>query len=159
MIIEMESIGPKINSDDIKDLELKLNLKFPESYKRFLLECNGGEPVERAINFKIKGNSFEGDYIASFYEVSDDTSYGINKNMENHGLNIPDKLIYIASTPAGNYFLLSLQEDSYGNVFYKNHEVEDHLPFAPANNILPESIIKIANTFDEFLSFLYDPDQ
>jgi len=159
MFTGMEDSGPEIGSLDIESLEHKLKVVFPESYKNFLIKFNGGEPIERAINFNTSEKKQKGDYIDFFYEVSNDVSYGIYKNMENHGFKLPEKIIFIGSSPAGNYFLLSLREDSYGNIYYKNHEVEDSTVFSPQNDRLPESMLKVAEDFDSFLSYLYDPDE
>lgn len=159
MLNEMEVSGLGVGLQGIESLELKLSLKFPHSYKDFLLKFNGGEPVERAIDFDGSKISQVGDYIASFYEVSEDVSYGILKNYVNHGDTIPSGMIFIADSPAGNLFLLSLRNDSYGEVYYKDHEIEDESDFLPELGILPESMVKIADSFDIFTSMLYDPDE
>ena len=158
MLNEMENVGPEIDIQAIRDVEDMLKARLPQDYIEFLLKSNGGEPAERAIDFDGKKLKKGGDYVATFYEVSDDVSYGIKKNMENHGDKVPAGIIFIASSPAGNYFLMSLREDSYGHIYYKDHEIEDKIPFSPLNDQLPESIVKISDSFTEFTTRLYDSD-
>lgn len=158
MLKEMEHNGPKITKNSIVNLESSLKKQLPNEYKAFLLEYNGGEPIQRAIDFDAQELRINGDYIATFYEVSDDITYGILPNIENHAGLIPQDMIFIAISPEGNYFLLSLREDSYGEVFYKDHEIEDKTTLNINSGILPESMIRIAGNFKSFISMLYDPD-
>lgn len=156
----MEGKGPEINEDSIIKLEASLKKNLPKDYREFLLEYNGGEPIQRAIDFDAQKLRTSGDYIASFYEVSDDITYGVLENIKNHADLIPEDMIFIADSPGGNYFLLSLRNDnSYGKVFYKDHEFEDKSEFNPQTGLLPESMILVANNFSEFLEKLYDPDE
>lgn len=159
MNLELENCGPEINFLDIEKFEANLSIRLPHTYKNFLCLNNGGEPIQCAVDFKENIIASNGDYIASFYELTQDVTYGLEPNMKHHGEKLPKGLIYIANSPAGNFYLLSTREDSYGQIFYKDHEFEDQTPFDPINNQLPESIVKIADDFDEFIAKLYDPDE
>lgn len=159
MFKEMESEGPKLDINELSKLEKEIGIEFPLDYKEFLMEFNGGEPIERAIDFESIKLHKQGDYVATFYEVSNDVSYGILPNMVNHGRDLPVGLIYIASTPSGNYFLLSLREDSFGKIFYKDHEICGTREFDYDRGILPKNIELISESFGELLSRLYDPDE
>lgn len=159
MFTEMDTRGPEVDNKDILHLEAFLKTPVPDDYKQFLTDFNGGEPVECAINFEAKELQKNGDTVSTFYEVSEDISYGIQSNMENHSDLIPNGLIFIASTPAGNYFLLSLREDSYGFIYYKDHEINDSIGMDVSNDQLPESMAFISENFSGFLNLLYDPDE
>ncbi|WP_196812481.1 MULTISPECIES: SMI1/KNR4 family protein [unclassified Pseudoalteromonas] len=148
-----------LSAEDIKNAEEELSLKLPEPYKFFLLQNNGGVPEKCAIDFQAKKLRLQGDDIKFFFSiggrVTNDIKYK-NKPMNNL---LPQGLIYIANTHSSNFIILSTREDSYGQIFYKDHEFEDQTPFDPINNKLPESIVKIADDFDEFIAKLYDPDE
>ncbi len=154
MLTEVIDTGKKLNLGDLKDAESELGYIFPEPYKKFLLKYNGGEPRESYIDFNAKKLKISGDAINVFYGLGvmpcDDVI---------HKMVLPEGLVFLADTPGGNYFLISLRRDSYGEVFYKDHEFEDSSPFDPSNNIMPESIVKVSDNFDDFLSYLYENDE
>lgn len=158
MLTEMENEGPELDSEQLEKLERRLPKSLPDSYVQFLNTYNGGEPVERAIDFHSSKLKQQGDYIATFYEVSDDVSYGLLPNIEIQGSTFPAGLICIATSPSGNYYLLSLREGSYGKVFYKDHAIEDNSIFDDAVGVYPESIELISDSFNDFICRLYDPD-
>ena len=114
--------------------------------------------MERAVDFDAPKLNKRGDYCERLYAVSDSIDYGIEPNLRNHGDQLPEGFIYIGASPAGNYFLLSLRDDSYGEVYYKDHEYADVTSFDPAAAHIPESMLKIADTFSDFTAQLYDPD-
>lgn len=148
-----------ITVEDVNNAEEKLALKLPELYKLFLLQNNGGVPEKYAIDFQAKKLRLQGDDIKIFFSIGGKVTNDItfkNKPINN---SLPQGLIYIANTHSSNFIILSTREDSYGQVFYKDHEFEDKSPFDPINNQLPESIVKIADDFDEFIAKLYDPDE
>lgn len=62
--------------------------------------------------------------------------------------------LYIEYTHSSNFFLLSLRDDSFGSIYYKDHEQEDFSDFDVDD--LPESIIKVSDSFHDFLSRLYE---
>lgn len=159
MFTEMEMQGPEISQPDIDKLETFLDKKLPTSYKGFLLEFNGGEPIECAFDFDGEKLGISGATIATFYEVSDDVSYGIQPNIENHSDLVPEDCFVIATTPAGNYVFMSLAGESEGQVFYKDHEVESLGDFNPSGGLLPDSVVALADSFEAFLGMLYDPDE
>jgi hypothetical protein len=158
MLKSIKTFGNPTSSSALIALEEKLAAKLPSAYREFLLRSNGGRPVECCIDFDAPKLRCEGDTVNFFFEISEGSTYDIEHMMESFGSHIPQGMIFIGTSPGGNYFLLSLRPHSYGQVFYKDHDFEDFLEFDEAINQLPESIVKIAATFDEFLERLYDPD-
>lgn len=151
--------GPEIAEQDVAGLEVFLGKQLPEDYKAFLLEFNGGEPIECAIDFDGEKIKISGATVATFFEVSDDISYGIQPSAEKHSDLVPEDCIVIATTPAGNLFFLSLRDDSFGQVFYKDHEIEGISEFLPSQEQLPENIVFVSVDFGDFIERLYDPDE
>lgn len=155
----MNKVGDQLNGSDILNLETELTYSLPNSYKDFLLNTNGGVPVESYIDFNENNLKVPGDEIKRFYGVGGKASTDLLHKMESIGDNLPKGMIFIANTHGGNFFLISLREDSYGEVFYKDHEYEDKLPFDKKNNPLPESMVLVAENFSNFLGGLYNPDE
>ena len=155
----MSNIGCKLSSKDLETAENELGYALPEAYKYFLLKYNGGVPVESYIDFEADKLKLPGDEVKKFYGLGVKSANDIVHKMKEIGYNLPEGLVLIANTHGGNFFLLSLRDDSFGQVFYKDHEFEDKSPFDPSNNILPESIVKISNSFDDFLVRLYEGDE
>lgn len=159
MLNGMNATGDKLNSRDLEGAENELGYALPKAYKDFLLKYNGGVPVESYIDFEAEKLKLPGDEVKKFYGLGVKPVNDIVHKMKEIGYNLPKGFIFIANTHGGNFFLLSLRDDSFGQVFYKDHEFEDKSPFDPSNNILPESIVKISNSFDDFLVRLYEDDE
>jgi SMI1 / KNR4 family (SUKH-1) len=158
MLTSIEPTAAAITEIELSALEKQLNAKLPQSYRTFLLKTNGGEPRECGIDFSAPKLRRKGDTVNYFFEVSDDPTYGIAPMRQEFGSDIPLGLVGIGISPGGNYFFISLRPKSYGQIFYKDHDFEDSTEFDEVTNQLPESIVKIADSFDEFQASLYDPD-
>ena len=159
MLTEINNTGKELSLGDLEGAESELGYVFPEPYRKFLLKYNGGEPTESYIDFKAEKLKLPGDAVNVFYGLGVKPCDDIIHKMKVIGCQLPEGLIFVADTPGGNYFLLSLRDDSYGEIFYKDHEFEDNSPFDPNSKMLPESIVKISNNFDDFLACLYNGDE
>jgi len=158
MIETMAFSGKKLFSKDIDEAEAQLKLVFPESYRNFLLKYNGGSPEECAFDFNGDKLKVQGDDIKYFFNLGGKKTNDVVHKSLSKDFIVPEGVILIANTHTSNFFLLSLREDSYGQIFYKDHEFEDTLQFDPQNNVFPESIVKVSDSFEGFISNLYDPD-
>ncbi|MBZ9560089.1 SMI1/KNR4 family protein [Halomonas coralii] len=152
MLSHMTATGKKLRPEDLSRAEDELGHALPEAYKSFLLKYNGGVPLESYIDFEAEKLKLPGDEIKKFYGLNAKPANDILHKMKEIGCNLPAGLIFIANTHGGNFFLLSLREDSYGEVFYKDHELEDKSPFDPENGTLPESTAKVSRAFREPLN-------
>ncbi|MBZ9558059.1 MULTISPECIES: SMI1/KNR4 family protein [unclassified Modicisalibacter] len=155
MLLEICNTGKNLSLSDFEEVERKLKKPLPMAYKKFLLKHNGGEPRESYIDFDAEKLNLSGQAINVFYGLGVQPCDDIVHKIGSIGDQIPEGVIFIADTAGGDHFLLSLRKDSYGEIFYKDHEFEDLSPFEPSKNILPESIVKVANTFSDFLDALY----
>jgi len=154
--IKMVENGPPLEQEELSALERYIGVSLPSDYKVFLQEHNGGEPEEYLIKFMLPDKSSEaGDAVNFFLEVSDSVSYGLLNKYKNLSWQIPKGFIFIAISPGGNYFLIGINEKNYGQIFYKDHESEDE-PYQEDG--LPANMVKVANSFSEFMERLYDPD-
>lgn len=150
-MVTVNKKGDPISDEYLSEIQQIANASLPDSYIKFLKENNGGRPEEKMIDFDGGKLRIKGAEINFFFGQRKILSTDLLHNANARKNIFPDGLIGIANTAGGNYFLLSLRPESYGQVFYKDHDFEHSIP-------LPESIIKVANSFEEFLNRLYDPD-
>jgi len=158
MLTEIRQPGKQLNQDDILVLNRKLISPVPDEYRDFLIQNNGGEPKESTLTFDAKKLGINGEELGYFYGI-DTESENIIDTIDNLSHVLPKNLIPIVDTPGGNYFLLSVNPNTYGKIYYKDHEVEDSFDFDDSKNDLPESMVLVANLFSEFIDKLYDPDE
>lgn len=107
--------GPT-NQDEIKEFEETLGLRLPDDFKAFLLEYNGGRPVNNihpAVNTDIHW------------------MLGLNKdplwsslyfNVETYANRLPKSTIPIAGDSGGNLFVMRLDETDYGMIGFWTHD-------------------------------------
>ncbi len=158
MLSTITDSGKQLTQDDILVLNKKFFLPIPDDYVGFLLKNNGGNPKEYAIKFNKNKLEIGGEELGYFYGLGTETE-NIIDTLDNLQHILSKNLIPFADTPGGNLFLLSVEKNTYGNVFYKDHEIEDSFEFDDTNKTLPESMILVANSFSEFQEKLYDPDE
>ncbi len=157
MFLDMEQSSKNISKDDISELESKTNLNLPDEFKSFLLKYNGGSPVECGIDFETDKNGRNYMEVGYFYGINRKPDILVYYN-EILAHRIPKGVLSIASTNSNGFILLSTLEKTYGNVYFKDHEVEDSFEFNDSNDTLPGSMTLLANSFSDFLEKLYDPD-
>lgn len=161
MLINMIRPTPDISMSDINSFEALIGGVLPDEYRHFLLELNGGRPEQCAIDFDFNKQGVDDYIIGDFFSLNTDAA-DLEGFFDILMYDIPEKTIAIASTPDGNYFLLSIKDDSsYGAVFYKDHEIEfdeDEEIFSLDLNEVPKSMCKVSNGFNSFLQKLYDPN-
>jgi len=157
MLENIKNMGPELRQGDINSLVEALGKELPAEYESFLMKYNGGAPVECELDFDGKKLGISGDTLGYFFGLGRNSD--ILAKLENLSYFLPKDMFPIADSPAGNLFLMSVNEKSYGNVYYKDHETEDSFEFDDSKEELPESMVLVANSFNEFLEKLYDPDE
>ncbi len=152
MLTYIKTVFENAKESDIADFEDKFGVSLPEDYKAFLKKYNGGEPRECAVSFLAGG----GGIADNLFGLGSDLNYSIeyaNEDLEY----IPDGLIKIAYSPNGDYFLLSTRNDSFGRVYYLNHELMGQAEFDLKNNVIGKALTKVSDSFSELLDNLYEP--
>ena len=142
----------KLDSQTLNDFIKKYSLTLPDDYIQFLLEHNGGAPVPST-------NKTPETFVQWIYGIQDEENWAsLEWNMEIFDERIPSKTLPIASDPGGNQFLLSLRKDSYGQIWFWDHENECE---TNAKEYF-DNIIKSADSFSNFINDLYEyinPDE
>ena len=128
----------------LKGLEDFLGLKLPQDYRNFLLEHNGK---------KFLKNTFEiskGEYsvVHHVYRLSNDNDYfdllNAYKNKRSTRFEENNNFLVIADDNVGNYVILSLELSTFGEIYFYD------------NDTLGNNYTKLANSFEEFYSSLFD---
>ncbi|AFO57614.1 MULTISPECIES: SMI1/KNR4 family protein [unclassified Natrinema] len=157
MITEMRDTGPPVTEEELESLETALGGELPEAYREFLREYNGGKPREASFEFADPLDGRSGASVNDFLGIRDDSRdieacYDVVEHW------IPDGLCPIAEGSGGDLVLLSIREDSEGEVFYIDHELPGERPFDGSAGDYPENTTRLAESFDDFLALLYDID-
>ena len=144
MIVKESNQFGKLSEEELHDFELENQIKLPADYRTFLLENNGGNPVKQnnPVPATIVSYIFgmhNGDYYASLYKHID-----VFKNR------IPFGTFPIANDPFGNQFLMALNEENYGQIYFWDHEGE---PMAQDGHYIG-NVIFVAYSFGEFVYHL-----
>lgn len=143
----------KISTLKLSKIEKKLSMRFPEDYKSFIIDTNGGIPEKDMLyDFydevtETKNTSI----IRRFYSVCDENSeYNLERifNTMYKEQIIEKDMLPIADDPLGNPLCISLKQSEYGTVYYLNHEFEN-----VETGFLMKS--KIADNFSDFIKSLY----
>jgi len=142
----------KLDLQTLSDFEKKHSLSLPDDYKNFLLEHNGGAPVPSA-------NRTPETIVQWIYGIHQGEDWAsLEWHIEILDKRIPSKTLPIANDAGGNKFLLSLRPDTYGEIWFWDHEneAEDN-----AEEYF-DNISKSANSLSDFINNLYeykDPEE
>ena len=150
----MQDSGKQLNEDIITQFEELLNIKLPQDYKDFMLENNGGMPLDGwvfdflGIN-NISNRSVIQNFKVIYLEKTDsfDDINNLYKILVEEEL-APPSVLPIADDPSGNIIFLVVSKKDYGKIYFGEHELED-----PETGYLIMS--PIANSFSEFINKCY----
>ena len=129
--------GPT-TEEAINVLEMFLEVKLTDDYKKFLLEHNGGHPepsISKHSCVRYLFGLHNGPYHCNLV-----------KRIKMYQGRIPEGIIPIASDPGGNLFCLALKQNR-GSVYFWDHEREEDEP--SMNNMEIES-----TSFNSFIEEL-----
>lgn len=132
----------KTTQQEVKNLELKLNLKLSKVYKQFLMDFNGGTPIHSALSFKIIPDGHEiGVHLAKMFSVSEMESYYNKSDIEDEGMiEIAEANgVIIGINDGGDAICLCVKGKDKGKIFHHNGDF---------------GVLPIANSLDDFFNLL-----
>jgi hypothetical protein len=129
---------------ELVDFEETNEIQLPSDYKAFLLDSNGGKPVPNTtLNPPNKVTYIlgmhNGPYYASLY-----------KHIYRFKNKLPLSTFPIATDPFGNLFLMTIHPESYGQVYFWDHE---RTPEVQDGNYT-DNCYFVAYSFSEFVNSL-----
>lgn len=165
--IKCSSIKP-IKVDEIQNSENLTNFRFPQEYKNFVLENNGG-----TVNFEdadgnlilahIEVNSW-GQSTVTFisHEFDEVCKISYFESYYNNSREIfPKEVVPFAMDAAGNYFVFNFNDNlSEPTIYFQDHEEttsedeldDEMLKSKSIGEYQIDGLELVANTFSEFLS-------
>jgi len=104
----------------IEEFETKYKFKFPEQYKKFLIDYNGGETPD--TEFRINRISSD---ISGFYGLGEAKEHYNYSQFEKAGHIqefLEDDVIPIGENSFGDYVMLGIGESNNGKIFFRYHD-------------------------------------
>lgn len=147
---EILDANERLDESAVSTLEDSLRIKLPPSYRKFLMDFNGGRPAAR--RFKFKGRT-RGSSVDRFLGVHNKEHNNLLEYLETYRGRIPRNLFPIAHDPGDNLICISVGGADAGSVYFWDHDREgDGGPSDYSNVIL------IAESFEEFLEGLHEKE-
>lgn len=149
MLKDLEEKGRPLNPEEVTRFEKDINQTLPAEYRAFLLDSNGGIPVQDVFSIQNLKDNKEG-VVQVFFGIDRKIkSSNLIWNIETYKGRIADDLLPIACTGTGDLICISLTGkdkekiifwDSYGE---ETTEIELNRYF-------------IADSFQEFIDELHE---
>jgi hypothetical protein len=139
---------PPTSKAAIEAFEHRRKLKLPESYRQFLLACNGGRPKQSV--FPIEGLDLNPHGAVHFFFGVDtgEESYDLAEIYDWFHPSIPKGVIPVGCTAGADYICLDLRTGEERVAFW------DHRQHWGTGEWREEDLYHVADSFSEFLSGL-----
>jgi hypothetical protein len=114
----------KIEKQAIKQLETKLGIVFPQSYKKFLIKFNGGKALNPRLLFKIKfddNDTFESSaYFSKLFSLEDiESCYNMNNTDDEGFIEIATaNCVVIGTDIGGNAICLGWHGENRNKIYH-----------------------------------------
>jgi hypothetical protein len=110
----------KISHEVVEQFEVIIGKKLPDDYKALLLDSNGGEPQNDY--FEIAKNNSR---VRYFYGITNKGNiYNLIYERKLRLDRVPNDVLPIGTDYFGNCICLSLRSETYGQIFFWDHELE-----------------------------------
>lgn len=153
-MIEMHKTGPlPITAKQLDEVEKATGLKFPESYRQFMLETNGGFPLHGTFHLK---DGEDGSELELFYHLLPGDRYDLLEVQKGRQGRLPTGFLAIADDPYSNEICINCTPGlDYGAVYFWDHEMEAAI-FEDLTPDAAENYHLIADSFPDLLTCLYE---
>ena len=151
MEIKISDAEEDLTEENLQQAEKRVDVKFPDEYRKFLLKHNGGSPEPCAFKYTFEEDEPELACVAYFLAIYEGEDENFFDYFETYEERIPPQLIPIARDPGGNLILLGVSGKYTGKVYFW---LQDFEPDEPDFS----NICLVADSFNEFLASLHDPD-
>ncbi len=146
----MDERGPEVSEADVAAFEARLGHRLPESYRRFLLDVNGGTPASSHSLF-ARGIAHS---LFGLNEPSDGSDLELCRQ---YSPDLPDKsLLEIGGDQGGNPILLVVGPGAHhGEIWFQSRS--DPRPEDSNPRVLwhdRRDVKKVADSFEEFMASL-----
>ena len=162
---------PVITEAVVAHVESEFTIAFPQQYRQFLLQTNGGEPHPRVFTFMENGKFTDAEVqiIRGIFPVPYIPGGSLSRP-EYIGRDfratyrrykfppprMPDELCPVASDSFGNQICMAMSGDKMGTVYFWDHEGEIDPEDEEGTPDWWRNVHFVANSFNEFLDSLHD---
>jgi cell wall assembly regulator SMI1 len=138
--------------EEIKILQEKLEIKFPNQYVEHLLKFNGGKPKDSIFSFWEGGEYTDSciDYFFAIHGDGYDDFFECFYDFKIDEKRMPESIFPIAADPGGNLICL---DSKNGKVYFWNHEDEINYNQEADTNL--SNLYLVANSLNEFIAGLH----
>lgn len=104
----------------IREFETRYSFSFPDEYRKFLLKYNGGYTPKTKVSIKRSSS----DVRALFGYANADYNFNILNVFSNEDIinYINSGLIPIGVNVFGDYFMICINGDNYGAIYFRYHD-------------------------------------
>ncbi|AQY50278.1 SMI1/KNR4 family protein [Listeria sp. FSL L7-1582] len=135
-----------LSMQEIIRLEKEMQLKFPEDYKQFLVNKNGGVPAENYLSMIIPSNGEE-IVLGALLGVNENDNFDLESWYKEYGDELMESALIIGTEYGSGLFILICEGDQEGIYFWDNgQELEGSSD--------EENVYKLATPFSTFISGL-----
>lgn len=146
--------GEKFGIEEIELIEKEYDIVLPDDYKDFLQEY-GGTYFTRDGSFLSEHNRKS--YCAMFFGLMDNMN-SLKENIEDYLGRVPSSIIPFADADGGNKLCIGVKENTFGKIYFWNHEQElEAYRMLHPNKKYPtideywDNLELVANSFTEFM--------
>jgi cell wall assembly regulator SMI1 len=129
-VIDLLEPRPPVSADELTTAERRLEElghRIPPSYKAFLADHDGGEPVRNRFTYEGEGEVEDG-IVQVFIGVAPSPDGDLVTKAKVMLDRLPRGVIVIADDPGGNHVCLDGRDGSDGPVLFWDHEYEGDPP-------------------------------
>lgn len=129
-MIEFIEEQPPVSADQLAAAEQQLadlGQRIPPSYKAFLAEHDGGEPVRNGFSYAGEGEVENGE-VQVFLGIAPSPDGDLVSKAKVMRDRVPPGVIVIADDPGGNHICLDSRDGRDGPVLFWDHEYESDPP-------------------------------
>lgn len=141
---EFRDCLPPVGDRDIDEVERKMGVVFPNVLRRHFKQFNGGTTVKAAV--RVGDRLFA---VHDFMSIKHGNS-NIDDTFNYLKPILPANMLPFASDPGGNFYCVFLRVESYGKVYFVDHE-ELHDP--------EQAFEFMLDSFELFLDSLTDDEK
>lgn len=121
--MDFEPSGKDIEEQDLLDFEARHQVTLSADYRRFMLACNGGMPVD-FVELVYVTSSGLGLGLLQLYSLKDDHPYDLDNMCDSLDWEeaYDQGYLKIGHDAGGSGFFLSTRDDDQGSIYYFDRE-------------------------------------
>lgn len=137
--------------EEIMAFEIFINHSLPDEYKAFLQQHNGGRIQPDHFKYSHPDDDEAGSVLYRFLGLSRENYFTVENYLITYEQRVPTDFLPIATDVGGNLLCLSLRDDSYGQIYFWNHEQESSYGEEPRQ----DNLYFTASSINELLNICF----